>query len=67
MAEYRIRSSLDLSTDEAKAKLKALENGNLKKKLELDIGDADKNYDKQQKKRNKSEKRCCQRGKQVKN
>lgn len=56
MAEYRIKSSLDLSTSEAKAKLKDLEKGNLKKKLELDIGDADKNYDKQQKKRNKSEK-----------
>lgn len=56
MSEYRIKSSLDLSTSEAKAKLKDLEKGNLKKKLELDIGDADKNYDKQQKKRNKSEK-----------
>ena len=56
MSEYRIRSSLDLSTEEAKAKLKALEKGNLKKKLELDVGDADKNYDKQQKKRTKSEK-----------
>lgn len=55
MAEYRIRSSLDLSTSEAKAKLKDLEKGNLKKKLELDIGDVDKNYDKQQKKRSKSE------------
>ena len=56
MSEYRIRSSLDLSTEEAKAKLKDLEKGNLKKKLELDVGDADKNYDKQQKKRTKSEK-----------
>lgn len=55
MSEYRIKSSLDLSTSEAKAKLKDLEKGNLKKKLELDIGDADKNYDKQQKKRSKSE------------
>ena len=55
MLEYRIRSSLNLSTEEAKAKLKDLEKGNLKKKLELDVGDADKNYDKQQKKRTKSE------------
>lgn len=55
MSEYRIKSSLDLSTSEAKAKLKDLEKGNLKKKLELDVGDADKNYDKQQKKRSKSE------------
>ena len=55
MSEYRIKSSLDLSTSEARAKLKDLEKGNLKKKLELDVGDADKNYDKQQKKRSKSE------------
>lgn len=55
MSEYRIRSSLDLSTEEAKAKLKALEKGNLKKKLELDVGDISKNYDKQQKKMSKSE------------
>lgn len=55
MSEYRIRSSLDLSTEEAKAKLKALEKGNLKKKLELDVGDINKNYDKQQKKMSKSE------------
>lgn len=56
MAEYRIRSSLDLSTDEAKAKLKALENGNLKKKLELDVSNANKNLNKQLKEGLKSEK-----------
>lgn len=55
MSEYRIKSSLDLSTSEAKAKLKDLEKGNLKKKLELDTGDISKNYDKQQKKMSKSE------------
>ena len=55
MSEYRIKSSLDLSTSEAKAKLKDLKKGNLKKKLELDVGDVSKNYDKQQKKMSKSE------------
>ncbi|WP_101773524.1 phage tail tape measure protein [Peptostreptococcus faecalis] len=36
MAEFRIKSTLDLSTDEAKSKMKALENEKIKAKLELD-------------------------------
>ncbi|SUB78760.1 phage tail tape measure protein, TP901 family, core region [Peptostreptococcus anaerobius] len=56
MSEFKIASNLDLSTDEAKAKLKELEKGNIKKKLELDTGNINKNIQNQVKEREKYEK-----------
>ena len=56
MSEFKIASNLDLSTNEAKAKLKELEKGNIKKKLELDTGNINKNIQNQVKEREKYEK-----------